>query len=211
VAAMMQPFLFVSGGYDHAVHLWDVKPDFSTASPRLLAIKHNSQVQSLLSIRDTSHKLVSAAADCSAHIWDLSSERVVNTIRTSNSIYHVHPTASPFCTLLEVAHRELQFEVRDRRIVPERPVQRFGYTCAQVHGRFMKGASLCDSFLSGDRAGAVRLWDLRNVNKPPVELACFPRQKIVQIISVGEAQFIAASENNQLRRVHLGKMELCTS
>lgn len=103
MAAMMQPLLFVSGGYDHAVHLWDVKPDFSTASARLLAIKHNSHVQSLLSIRDTSHKLVSASADCSAHIWDLSSERVVNTMKTSNSIYHAHSiVSSPFCTLLEV-------------------------------------------------------------------------------------------------------------
>lgn len=64
VASMMQPLTFVSGGYDHAVHLWTVKDDLSSASPQALNIKHNSQVQSLLAIRDTSHKLISAGADC---------------------------------------------------------------------------------------------------------------------------------------------------
>lgn len=39
----------------------------------------------------------------------------------------------------QVAHRELQFEVRDHRLVPDKPVQRFGYLTPQLHGRFMKG------------------------------------------------------------------------
>jgi hypothetical protein len=65
VAAMMQPLMFASGGYDHCVHLWKIEADFSAAAPQVLAgIKHNSQVQSLLAIRDTSHKLVTAGADC---------------------------------------------------------------------------------------------------------------------------------------------------
>jgi WD40 repeat protein len=102
VTTMMQPFMFASGGHDHIVHLWDINADVSSASPRPLAIKHNSLVQSLLSIRDTSHKLVSAGADCNVHLWDLASERVVNTMKTSNSVYHAHETSSPFCTLLEV-------------------------------------------------------------------------------------------------------------
>jgi WD40 repeat protein len=99
---MMQPLLFASGGYDHGVHLWTLKEDLSSASPSQLAIKHNSIVQSLVSIRDTSHKLVSAGADNNVHVWDLSSERVVNTVKTSNSVFHAHPTSSPFCILLEV-------------------------------------------------------------------------------------------------------------
>lgn len=64
VAAMMEPLMFASGGYDHCVHLWRFKNDLSSASPEALNIKHNSQVQSLLAIYDTSHKLVSASADC---------------------------------------------------------------------------------------------------------------------------------------------------
>lgn len=42
-------------------------------------------------------------------------------------------------TIIQVAHRELQFEVRDHRMVPEVPVQRFGYEANQIHGRFIKG------------------------------------------------------------------------
>ncbi|KAG5648670.1 hypothetical protein DXG03_000016 [Asterophora parasitica] len=137
--SMIQPLQFATGGYDHVVHLWDVKPDLSSASHRQLAIKHTSLVQSLLAIRDTSHKLVSAGADCNVHFWDLASERVVNTLRPSNATYHIHKTTSPFCTLLEIAHRELQFEVRDHRLVPESPVLRFGYNTNKVHGRFIKG------------------------------------------------------------------------
>jgi WD40 repeat protein len=102
VTSMLQPLQFATGGYDHVVHLWNVKPDLSSASPRALFIKHNSQIQSLLAIRDTSHKLISTGADCNVHIWDLASERVVKTVKTSNSPYHIHATTSPFCTLLEV-------------------------------------------------------------------------------------------------------------
>lgn len=155
---MMQPQSFVSGGYDHVVHIWTVKEDFTSASPSQLAIKHAAAVQSLLPIRDTSHKLISASADTHVHIWDFSSERVVNTMKTSNSVYHAHKTSSPYCTLLEVrpffridstsslirnfiqvANRELQFELRDHRLVPKLAVQRFGYKAAEFHGRFIKG------------------------------------------------------------------------
>ncbi|KAG6855038.1 hypothetical protein C0991_005967 [Blastosporella zonata] len=109
IASMIQPMQFATGGYDHVVHLWDVKADLSSASPRPLAIKHTSQVQSLLAIRDTSHKLVSAGADCNVHFWDLSSERVVNTLRPSNATYHLHSMTSPFCTLLEVHEAEQRY------------------------------------------------------------------------------------------------------
>lgn len=101
VCTMLQPLMFASGGHDHIVHLWTVKEDFSSSSSTQLAIKHNSVVQSLLPIRDSSHKLVSTSADSSVHIWDLSSERVTNNFKTSNSVYHAHST-SPYCTLLEV-------------------------------------------------------------------------------------------------------------
>ena len=51
----------------------------------------------------------------------------------------MHDVASPYCVLLEVAHRDLQFEIRDYRAVPERPVMRFGYECQQVAGKFVRG------------------------------------------------------------------------
>ncbi|KAJ6516042.1 WD40-repeat-containing domain protein [Mycena sanguinolenta] len=200
VAPMMQPLMFASGGYDHCVHLWTIKEDLSSASPQAVAFKHNSQIQSLLAIRDTSHKLISAGADCSVHLWDLSSERVVNTLKPSNSVYHVHSTASPFCTLLEVAHREQQFEIRDHRYVSTIPVQRFGYTTPQVHGRFMKGSSMSNCFASGDRDGCVRLWDLRNVKKPCAEIRCFNGLKISHLV-LQSSRLLACAENNQIRLV----------
>lgn len=99
---MMQPQLFATGGSDHVVHLWEVDSDFSSATSRSLSLKHSAPVHSLLSIRDTSHKLISAGADCTVNLYDLASERVVNTMKNSNTVYHVHTTSSPFCTLLEV-------------------------------------------------------------------------------------------------------------
>ncbi|KAJ7638665.1 WD40-repeat-containing domain protein [Roridomyces roridus] len=204
VAPMMQPLSFASGGYDHVVHFWRLGDDLSSASAQHLNIKHNSQVQSLLAIHDSSHKLLSAGADCSVHFWDLGSERVVHTLRPSSSVYHVHPTSSPFCTLLEVAHRELQFEIRDHRTVPASPVQRFGYACPQFrfHGRYMKGTTLSNCFASGDRAGNVRLWDLRNTKTPRSEFECFPGQKMAHVVS-HSSQLFACSQNNQIRFVKL--------
>jgi WD40 repeat protein len=103
ISTMMQPLQFVTGGYDHIVHLWQFKADLSAAASRPLAIKHTSLIQSLLAIRDTSHKLISTGADCNVNVWDLASERTVASLKISNSVYHAHQATSPFCTLLEVS------------------------------------------------------------------------------------------------------------
>ncbi|KAJ7781429.1 WD40-repeat-containing domain protein [Mycena metata] len=192
--------MFASGGYDHCVHLWSVKADLSSASPTTLSIKHNSQIQSLLAIHDSSHKLVSAGADCSVNIWDLSSERVVHSLKTSNSVYHAHPTTSPFCTLLEVSHCDSQFELRDHRLIPTVPVQRFGYVTLQFHGRYMKGTLFSNCFASGDRGGRVRVWDLRNIEKPCAQIECFDGQKIAHVVS-HSSRLLACSENSQIRSI----------
>ncbi len=103
IAALMQPYMFVTGGYDHLVHAWTLEGDDSLrSSSQQLSVKHASLIHSLLAIRDTSHKLITAGADCTVHIWDLSSERAVHSLKTSNPPYHAHRTDSPFCTLLEV-------------------------------------------------------------------------------------------------------------
>ncbi|OJT13311.1 hypothetical protein TRAPUB_10077 [Trametes pubescens] len=94
--------MFATGGYDHLVHLWTLPPDRRPVSSGPLAIKHTSVVQSLLPIRDTSSKLVTASADGSVNMFDLSSERVVNALKLSNSVYHAHTATSEFCTLFEV-------------------------------------------------------------------------------------------------------------
>lgn len=98
----MSPLKFASGGYDHRVHLWDIAQDLSGASAVELAIKHSSRVHSLLPIVDTSHKLVSVGADCDVPIYDISAERVVQTLKMSCIPYHAHKTDTLFCTLLEV-------------------------------------------------------------------------------------------------------------
>lgn len=102
VSAMIHPSLFATGGYDHRVHLWTVPTDVSRTSSQQLAVKHRSLVQALLPIRDTSHKLITAGADCLVNIWDIPSERVANTFNTSNSPHQLHDTSLPFCVLLEV-------------------------------------------------------------------------------------------------------------
>lgn len=108
ISASMQPGTFVTGGYDHLVHLWSLSDDYNaTSSP--LAIKHTSMIQSLLAIRDTSDKLLSGSADCSVSVYDLTSERVVNLLKLSNSVYHVHAAISPSCMLLEVSTSLLRF------------------------------------------------------------------------------------------------------
>ncbi len=168
VCAMMQPGAFATGGYDHLVNLWSLPNEVD--SPPMpsapLAIKHTSALHSLLPVRDTSHKLLTGGADCALGVYDLSSERTVNTMKLSNPIYHIHSVASPFCALLEVrlfpvivdyylisfsrqlAHREFQFEVRDHRLVPETPALRFGYPNAKVHGRYTRGSFPSASFLT---------------------------------------------------------------
>lgn len=102
VTSLMSPLKFVSGGYDHRVHLWDIAQDLFSASAVELAIKHTSVVHSLLPIVDTSHKLVSVGADCSAHIYDMSAERIVQTLKMSCIPFHAHETDSPSYTLFEV-------------------------------------------------------------------------------------------------------------
>ncbi|TFK76095.1 hypothetical protein BDN72DRAFT_867796 [Pluteus cervinus] len=195
-----QSLSFATGGYDHLVHLWDVQDDLISATCQPLAIKHTAQVQSLLSIHDTSRKLISASSDCNAHIWDLSSERVVNTLKASNSIFHLHKTRFPHCTLLEVAHRELQFEIRDHRLVPEEPVLRFGYPTAQTHGRYIRGDYREHAFACGARDGTIRVWDTRNIRAPCNNTECLPGEKIVQVVFTS-SHLIACSIRNQFTLV----------
>ncbi|KAI0370286.1 hypothetical protein BV20DRAFT_1036035 [Pilatotrama ljubarskyi] len=197
---MKQPYVFATGGYDHCVHLWQLSGGLPSSDPPIsLAIRHTAVVQSLLAIRDTSQKLVTASADCSVNIFDLSSLRVVNTLKVSNSVYHVHPTMSEFCTLLEIAHRELQFEIRDHRLVPTIPVVRFGYQSAKVHGRYVRGEVHRSTFASGgsEKEGCVRLWDLRKATEVMRTMPCLPGRKVTQV-AFGSGRWVACSEDHHL-------------
>ncbi|KDQ64757.1 hypothetical protein JAAARDRAFT_28398 [Jaapia argillacea MUCL 33604] len=189
---------FATGGYDRVVHLWELKDDFSSAIPQTLAIKHSSLIQCLLAIRDTSHKLISSSADRDVNYWDLASERVVNTIQVSNSVYHVHETSSPFCTLLEVANREKQYEIRDHRIFPHQAAQRFGHHISQFRGRYMKGCSKSSWFASGDQDGAIHIWDVRNLRREATTIPCFNGRKVIQVVFGGGTGLAACSDDNQL-------------
>ncbi|KAI0637797.1 hypothetical protein C8Q77DRAFT_1087920 [Trametes polyzona] len=199
VCSMLQPGMFATGGYDHVVHLWSTSDSDRPAPSEPLGIKHTSMVQTLLAIRDTSRKLVTGGADCALNIFDLPSERVVNTLKLSNSVYHVHPAPSEFCTLLELAHRELQFEIRDYRLVPTTPVVRFGYPSAKVHGRYVRGAVSSTTFASGgsEKDGCVRLWDLRNTSQVMKEVPCLSGRKVTQVV-FGDGRLVACSEDHHL-------------
>ncbi|KAI0751347.1 WD40-repeat-containing domain protein [Daedaleopsis nitida] len=207
ICATTQPGTFATGGYDHLVHLWSLPDDYD-ASPSLLSIRHTSVVQSLLAIQDTSHKLLSGSADCSVSVYDISAERVINLLKLSNSIYNVHSTSSPFCALLEIGHRELQFEVRDLRLVPASPVVRFGYRNTKVHGRYTRGDLQNDVFACGgsERDGCVRLWDLRKPVDPFRTVDCFPGRKATQVKFDGTHLF-ACSEDHQLVSLQYARPE----
>ncbi|KAI0650009.1 WD40-repeat-containing domain protein [Trametes meyenii] len=208
VCALLQPGLFATGGYDHLVHVWSLSLNRPPKTPGPLAIKHSSLVQSMLAIRDTSHKLLTTSADCTVNVFDLSCERVVNTLKLSNSVYHAHPVFSEFCSLFEVAHRELQFELRDHRLVPTAPVVRFGFPTAKVHGRFVRGATQGTIFASGgcEKDGCVRLWDLRKPTDIMKTVPCLPGSKVIQL-AFGNEQMVACSEDHHLAFMnHVGDL-----
>lgn len=100
---MAQPLSFATGGADHAIHIWNIDHNLqTTCSGSPLAIRHTSKIYSLLPIQDSSHKLVSSGADCNVNVYDLSSERVVDTIKLSNPAFHVHRSGNPSILLVQV-------------------------------------------------------------------------------------------------------------
>ena len=99
---MPQARTFATGGYDHIVHLWSTATDLDIPVPAALEIRHASAVYALLPVYDSTSKLLSGSADCSVSVYDIASERVVNTLKLSNPVYQLHPAISPFCSLVEV-------------------------------------------------------------------------------------------------------------
>jgi len=202
MCTMTKPGMFASGGYDHRVHLWTIPSNPVRTSSEMLSIKHSSVVNALLPVKDTSHKLLTGGADCIVNVFELSSERVVNTFKTSNSVFQLHPSLSEFCTLLEVAHRDLQFEIRDRRLVPEDPVQRFGYKTTNFPSRYSKGSVRSTTFASGDANGSVRFWDFRKLNEPYSTVDVFPGRRIKQVL-FNEAELVVCSEDLHLKFIQV--------
>ncbi|GJE84668.1 WD40 repeat-like protein [Phanerochaete sordida] len=198
VCAMLQPGAFATGGYDHKVHLWNAPGDVTQATARELPLRHSACVHALLPVRDTSHKLLSAGADCRVGVYELASERVVHAFKVSNAVYHLHDAGLPYCALFEVAHRELQFEMRDYRMVPERPVQRFGFNMEVLQGRHAKGDIKDFYFACGDREGNVRLWDIRKADKPVSIVNCFPGHRTVQVAFRGQ-ELVVCSDDFQVK------------
>ncbi|KAL1743323.1 WD40-repeat-containing domain protein [Schizophyllum fasciatum] len=203
LCALPNPLSFASGGYDHAVHIHQLDRDLSS-SPRILSvIRHTSLVQALLPLHDKSSKLVTAGADTVVNVYDVPSERVVNTFKASLSVYHLHQTCFTSCALLEVAHLEQQCEIRDLRRVPERPVVRFGYAAGETHGRYMKGDTYAHLFAGGDPKGNVRLWDIRKLSRPLATVEGLPGQKISQVSFRNPSQLVVCSEANHIRVIDL--------
>ncbi|KLO12840.1 WD40 repeat-like protein, partial [Schizopora paradoxa] len=189
---------FITGGYDRAIELWTVEKSLCSAVSVSLTIHHHSTIYSLTTLKDTSQKVVSSGADCIVNIWDLASERTIKSLRTSNMVYHVHATERPGCVLYEVAHRDSQFELHDYRAHLGRPSLRFGFITSAVNGRYMKGDIRGNTFVSGDRNGNIRHWDLRNVREPLQNVEVFPGQKIVQTAFDGDALAIVPEDNSLL-------------
>ncbi|KAH9951762.1 WD40-repeat-containing domain protein, partial [Amylocystis lapponica] len=199
LCALPHAHAFATGGYDHQVHLWRLG-----TAPLALAVPHSAAVHALLAPRARAQLLLSAGADCSVHVWDLAAGRVAGTLRASNAVHHLHEAdAGAGAVLLEVAHRELQFEVRDVRAGGTRAVLRFGYETARMPGRYARGDVRCHAFASGDKEGRVRLWDLRRPTEAFQVVPCFPGRRLTQVVFDG-SQLVACSEDHELAFMALG-------
>ncbi|KAH8834106.1 hypothetical protein DL96DRAFT_1703736 [Flagelloscypha sp. PMI_526] len=213
---------FVSGGYDHAVHLWTLPSSSSTTtqplSPTLLKIPHRSEIRTLLPFRDrTSHKLLTSGADCIVNVWDFGAQKVVWTGKTSSPVYHAHDLGGEDgefegCTLFQVAHRELPFEIRDHRVggvgtnagsdavaTAAATVRRFGRATSVVNGRYIKGSMKASLFACGTRSGTVAIWDIRKTDDPVVEFECALGRSVLQVIWKGN-DIVAVDQDHYVWR-----------
>jgi len=116
-----------------------------------------------------------------------------------------------------VAHRELQFELRDHRLISQLAVQRFGYPSSRFHGRFIKGepddlhlepftinALLGDlrsnEFACGGRDGCVRLWDMRNLKDPSTTVSGIIGQNQLCGAHMSKIRYLASLLHRKLYR-----------
>jgi len=124
---------------------------------------------------------------------------------------------------LQVGHRDLQFELRDHRMVPEHPAQRFGFYTTDLHGRFIKGGTWSHFFASGSRNGSVRLWDLRNIRGQPAfvcwfhllricgltlnsqKVSCFNNDQVVQVLKT-QSNLLALSKRGDVMALDYDNM-----
>jgi len=204
ICSMMQPLSFATGGADHAIHIWNVDHDLqTTCSVSPLAITHTSSIYSLLPIRDSGYKLVSSGADCNVNVYDLLSERVINTIKLSNPAFHVHHSGNPSTLLIQTAHREHQFEIRDlrRKYINGNRSETFGFASDGLRlPRFAKGdVGRSALFACGDMEGRVHIWDLRNIKQPATQVKCF--QTRISNVIWHESHILASSEDNRIAAI----------
>ncbi|VDB83295.1 unnamed protein product [Peniophora sp. CBMAI 1063] len=215
VCALPNPRRFVAAGADHAIYHWTItatappssarldsdsedefKAGFS-AHERVLPYKHTSAVHALLPLTNT--LLASGGADCAVRIFDMGAQTLAHTLSPSNAVHNLHSLASTHrnSILLEVSHKELQFEVRDTRLDKTSRVSRFGWDAGKTSGKYVRGAVRGDVFACGDREGVVRVWDLRNTRKPIEIKSLFRGAKVVQVAFDGGRMY-AVSEGNEL-------------
>lgn len=123
-------------------------------------------IHALLPLSDT--LLASGGADCAVRIFDMGAQTLAHTLSPSNAVHNLHSLAATHSNsiLLEVSHKELQFEVRDTRIDKTSRVSRFGWVAGKTSGKYVRGAVRGEVFACGDRDGVVRVWDLRNTCRP---------------------------------------------
>ncbi|KZV69165.1 hypothetical protein PENSPDRAFT_686650 [Peniophora sp. CONT] len=215
VCALPNPRRFVAAGSDHSIYQWTItasappssarldsdsedefKAGFS-AHERVLPYKHTSAVYALLPISNT--LLASGGADCAVRIFDMGAQTLAHTLSPSNAVFNLHSLATthPHSILLEVSHKELQFEVRDTRLEKTSRVTRFGWDAGRTSGKYVRGAVRGEVFACGDRDGVVRVWDLRNTRRPIETKSVFRGAKVVQVVFDGGKMY-AVSEGNEL-------------
>ncbi|KAF9649641.1 WD40 repeat-like protein [Thelephora ganbajun] len=202
ICSMMQPLSFATGGADHAIHIWNVDHNLQIVySESPLAVKHTSKIYSLLPIWDSSQKLVSSGADYNVNVYDLPSERVINIIKLSNPGFHIHHSGSLSTLLIQTAHREHQFEIRDLRTRATNGTQTFGFASDSLRlSRFARGdVAHSTLFACGDLEGRVHIWDLRNVKQPAAQVKCF--QTEIKNVIWHESHILASSDENHVAAI----------
>ncbi|KIK30485.1 hypothetical protein PISMIDRAFT_296258 [Pisolithus microcarpus 441] len=69
------------------------------------------------------------------------------------------------------------------------------------HLTFHKGDTWSHFFVSGDRSGQVRVWDLRNVSGEPYVCQCFEHE-VTQVVKAG-SHILACSKRSEHRLISI--------
>ncbi|TDL29292.1 hypothetical protein BD410DRAFT_14729 [Rickenella mellea] len=175
---------FLTGGYDHAVKLWDIVENNGFYDSTIKLVMQNNAPVNSLAWRATAQEIV-AAAGAKVYQKDINRRPDVTPVTMSNNVFqiHVHPqNANVVC--LEVDHLDKQIQLYDVRVggFNRRPASEFGYRDQSVslarRSHYRRGATRHSYFSRGYHDGCTALWDFRRPNSIVVKFMAKREQAV---------------------------------